>query len=166
MVPWRAVRVGATQSNWSTPRATASSMPTGSPTPIRYRGRSLGEMGHGGGQRLEHRRARLPHRQAADAVAVEVERHRPLGALGPEPGIGAALDDPEQGLALRSGLEAVVVAPGPRRPSPPCGRRPGAAPRSGPGGVAQTSSTIWMSAPISPWASTADSGVSRTRLPS
>ena len=33
--PWRASRVGATQSNWSTPRATASSMPTGSPTPIR-----------------------------------------------------------------------------------------------------------------------------------
>ena len=38
---------------------------------------------------------------------------------------------------------------------------------SGPAGsVAQTSRTIWMSAPSRPWASTADSGVRRTADPS
>ena len=39
---WRPRRVWSTQSNWSTPRATASTTEQGSPTPRRCRGRSDG----------------------------------------------------------------------------------------------------------------------------
>src|SRR5947208_8112606 len=44
-LPVRAVRVGRTQSNMSTPRATTSSTPSGSPIPMKYRGRSAGRSG-------------------------------------------------------------------------------------------------------------------------
>jgi hypothetical protein len=80
MVPWRASRVGSTQSKRST-------------------GAVEREGGGGGGQGGEHLLATLAHREAADAVAVEADRHRPFRALPPEGGVGAALDDPEQRLA-------------------------------------------------------------------
>ena len=44
-LPWRPLREGITQSKKSTPRATASMMLLGVPTPMRYRGFSLGAKG-------------------------------------------------------------------------------------------------------------------------
>ena len=105
---------------------------------------------------------RLPDREPADGVAVEVQGHGPLGALGPQVDVDAALHDAEQALV-------VDPACGPTR-----ARAAQAAVRStasrttcgvdGSGG--QTSSTIWMSAPSASWTATAGSGVKRTRSPS
>src|SRR5919202_247206 len=44
-LPVRAVRVGRTQSNMSIPCSTTSSTPSGSPIPMKYRGRSSGRSG-------------------------------------------------------------------------------------------------------------------------
>ena len=44
-LPWRPLREGITQSKKSTPRATPSMMLLGVPTPMRYRGLSLGMWG-------------------------------------------------------------------------------------------------------------------------
>src|SRR5919198_1627450 len=44
-LPVRAVRVGRTQSNMSIPRSITSSTPSGSPIPMKYRGRSAGRSG-------------------------------------------------------------------------------------------------------------------------
>ena len=41
---------------------------------------------------------RLAHRQATDAVAVEAHLDQRGGVLGPQVGLGAALDDPEEEL--------------------------------------------------------------------
>ncbi len=43
--PVRPFRVGKTQSNMSTPRATDSTRSSGVPTPIKYRGHSFGIFG-------------------------------------------------------------------------------------------------------------------------
>src|SRR5918911_356176 len=40
--PWRASRVGATQSNWSMPRSTPANRSSGSPMPSRCRGQAWG----------------------------------------------------------------------------------------------------------------------------
>ncbi len=60
-------------------------------------GRHLRRRGVG---RLEHRRAVLADREAADRVAVEVELGDLLGRPPPQLGVGAALADPEAELAL------------------------------------------------------------------
>ena len=116
------------------PRAIASTIPTGSPTPIRYRGRSAGRWAQWPRQRLEHGRARLAHRQPSDAVPVELQLHRASGALVPQHRVGPPLDDPEEGLALGTLLEPVVVRPGPGRPRRRPLHAPPAAPRGWPAG--------------------------------
>ena len=161
--PWRAWRVGATQSNWSTPEGDRLQHPDRVPHPHQVPGTVGGQVGHGGGHGLEHGRAGLAHRQSADAVAVEFELGGPPGALLAQRRIGARPARSRTGPGPRAWPRGAGGPSGPGPPTPPSGRRPPAGPRSAPAGVAHTSRTIWMSAPIRPWASTADSGVSRIR---
>src|SRR5664280_1761196 len=105
MEPCRAIRVGATQSNWSTPRATASRSPTGSPHAHEVAGPVSGQQRHGEGQFVEHGGTGLSYRQPSDAVPVEVQFDGAAGALLSQRGVGAALDDAEERLPLRPGLE-------------------------------------------------------------
>ena len=123
--PWRAIRVGATQSNWSTPRATASSMPDRVAHPHQVPGPVGGEVGDRGGQRLEHGRAGLPHRQAADAVAVEVRGPRCARALSSRrPGSVPPWTMPNSAWPSGRASSRSVAAPGPGGPRAPCARRP------------------------------------------
>ena len=119
------------------------------------------EVGQGGGEGREHLLPRLPHRQPADAVAVEVELDRPLRALGPQRVVDPALDDAEQGL-----VRPIVSGPGPLGPGRGPLDREADHRGSGDGSGGQTSSAIWMSAPRSCCVVTADSGVRRWIEPS
>ena len=97
--PFRAFRVGSTQSNMSMPRATHSIRSSGMPVPIRYRGRSAGQLRRGMRDDLVHHLGRLADAQAADRVGLEPDLDRRLHALGPQAGCVASLDDPELRLA-------------------------------------------------------------------
>ena len=80
-------------------------------------------------QRGEHLVAGLPHRQPTDAVAVEVELHRALGATPPASRrVDAALDDAEQRL-----VGPAVGGRGPRRPRRGALDARGGSPRAGDG---------------------------------
>ena len=70
----------------------------------------------GRSQRRQHLVAGLPHRQPADAVAVEVEGDGPLGALPAQALVDAALHDAEQRLAAAVEPAGRVGGPGARRP--------------------------------------------------
>ena len=113
---------------------------------------------------LDHvaaRRGSLADGDAADRVAVEVERLELLDRALAQARIDAALDDAEQ----RGRAAAVALA---RRGAPSAMVRSSAAAAAasvtGHGG--HSSSTIARSTPIRSCISTTDSGVSRTRLPS
>ena len=71
-VALRPLRVGITQSNRSIPVATASRMSCGRPTPIKYRGRSLGQEVGRHREGLADLLAALADADSADGVAVEV----------------------------------------------------------------------------------------------
>src|SRR5262249_31635907 len=58
-----------------------------------------GQAAHGQLERVEHRLLRLPHRKAADGVALKLERHQAFRRLLAQAGVDATLDDAEQRLA-------------------------------------------------------------------
>ena len=69
--------------------------------------------------------AALADADAADGVAVEVERDEGLGALGAEVGVASPLDDPEEGLVGPACAPPCTAWPSGssgrrRRRSPPC----------------------------------------------
>ena len=109
--PVRAVRVGRTQSNMSTPRATTSRMPCGSPMPMKYRGLRLGEQRCRPLDTVEHLLLRLADGEAAERVAVERERDDLLGRASSQLRIGRALCDPEAKLAVRAGSVGLAASP-------------------------------------------------------
>ena len=67
------MRVGNTQSNISTPRITPSTRQSGLPTPIRYRGFSLGMTGSNTSSISYIISFRFAHRKAANPIADKVE---------------------------------------------------------------------------------------------
>ena len=149
--PWRASRVGATQSNWSTPSAIASSSPTGSPRPSGSGAGRPAARRTRDGEGLEHLRPRLADREAADAVAVEADG-RPCAAalsarrsaVGPRPArsrrgawsLGRASSRrgdagplrPGRGALDRQAEHLAAGREGRRRRRAPSGCRPRAAP--------------------------------------
>ena len=68
------------------------------------------------GSRLEHRLAVLPHAEAADRIAVEVERGELLRRAAPELAVEAALRDREAQLPGRARQAALALRPQ-RRPA-------------------------------------------------
>ena len=110
-LPVRAVRVGSTQSNMSTPASITSRIPSGSPIPMKYRGLPAGSSGASQSVVSNVTLAVLADREAADRVAVEVELDELLGRAPPELAVGAALDDREAELAGRA--LGVALAAGP-----------------------------------------------------
>ena len=119
-------------------------------------GRQVGERG---GEGRQHLGPGLAHRQAADAVAVEVEldraprRSRPAAPRRCRPGRCRTAPGRRGRWAARA-RSAHAGGALDRQPRPP---------RAAHGSGGHTSSTIWMSAPSSSWVATADSGVRRWR---
>ena len=111
--PWRALRAGMTQSKKSTPRATASMMLEGVPTPIRYRGLSLGMWGSTASMMSYMVWVGSPTRQAADGVAVAVDLGDLLHVPHPQVGVNAPLVDAEEHLVrvdrVGQAVEPVVL---------------------------------------------------------
>ena len=94
----RAVRVGSTQSNISTPRSMPSSRSSGEPTPSRWRGFASGSSGMVGLQHAPHQRLRLANREAANREAIEGQRADEPRARGAQLRIHRALRDAEERL--------------------------------------------------------------------
>ena len=163
-MPWRAKRVGSTQSNRSMPSATASTIPSGIAEAHEVPRLVVGEQRQRGREGLEHRLPRLADREAADRVPVEADREGALGALRPQRQVGAALEDAELvevGPLERAGTRG-AAAPAHAAVRSTADRSTASPDGSG----AHTSSTIWKSLPNAVWISTAASGVSRWVPPS
>ena len=154
-VPWRPRRVGSTQSNMSTPSATASTRPTGRRRPSGSAGASAGSSASAAARAGEHLGAGLAHRQPADAVSVEADVDRALRALAP-----AARRRPRPARCRTApgprGRSACAALPAPPRPR--CGRPRARTTPSATGSGGHTSSTIWMSAPSASCTATARLG--------
>ena len=165
--PFRALRVGSTQSNMSMPRATHSTRSSGVPTPIRYRGLIVGQQ--------RRRDLDCPYissgvfadAESADRVALESDAHRQLGAPRAQLRRSAALDDAElrlPGLVMGTSGDASVA----EREQPARQRAAQRAVSSTDarkasrvaGNAGHSSSTMAMSDPSCAWMSTAFSGVS------
>src|SRR4029079_9564858 len=89
-LPVRAVRVGRTQSNMSTPRAITSSTPSGSPIPMKYRGCVVGRAGAAHStqssiSRLDSPTARPPSANPSNGSAAisSIDRRRSSGSVAP-----------------------------------------------------------------------------------
>ena len=155
--PWRPERVGITQSNMSTPRATALDQ-----VERRADAHQVARLvAPAARQRVSSSVssiASLPlaDRQAADGVAREIHRHAaPRPSARRRSAIGAALHDAEQRLpgarcpCSRCASNARLSA----RPSAATARRRARSPRASAGSAMHSSSCIWMSAPSRHWIS-------------
>jgi len=165
-VPRRAFRVGSTQSNMSTPRATASIRSTGCPTPIRYRGLDFGNSAQS--------------RSTISSPSVRPSpTHSPPSA---NPSNGMAPSRSKQRARSRASVPPCTMPNSAIRPHPSSrsrarSSRPRSAQRTvrstatrtasaGAGSSTSSSSDIAMSVPRASWIPIAASGVSSLRLPS
>ena len=106
-------------------------------------------------------RLRLPHRQPADGVAVEVEVDGAPRALGAQHLVGAALDDPEQRL-----VGPTVGGAGHARPTRRCARRRAGRRRAGSAAAGTRRAPSGCRRRAAPARRPRDSGVNRCSDPS
>ena len=137
-------------------------MSSGVPTPIRYRGLSSGSAAAKRSTTSRLAAGSLADGDAADGVAVEVERHQLLDRA-----LAQVADRccPGRCRTARSASAAVALAR-PARPGQRCGRARRRRPLRSTGQGGHSSSTMARSTPIRCCISTTDSGVKRTALPS